>query len=64
MMTAEKDLVGKIRLLRQIKPRKDWVVLTKNQILGEEPTYRDRVSAILEVFPRIIFGYKPAFAGL
>ena len=63
-MMTEKELVGKIRLLRQIKPRKDWVVLTKNQILGEEPTYRDRVSAILEVFPRIIFGYKPAFVSL
>lgn len=31
----EKELIGKIRELRQIRPRKDWVVLTKGQILGE-----------------------------
>jgi len=36
-MNAEKELIGKIRELRQIKPRKDWVVLTKSQILGQEP---------------------------
>jgi len=60
----EADLVKKIQELKKIKPRKDWVVLTKSQILGKEPTYRDRVSAVLEVFPRIIFQYKPAFATL
>lgn len=36
-MNTEKQLIGKIRELRQIRPRKDWVVLTKSQILGEEP---------------------------
>ncbi len=36
-MVTEKELIGKIRELRQIRPRKDWVVLVKSQILGEEP---------------------------
>ncbi|KPJ70757.1 hypothetical protein AMJ51_01035 [Microgenomates bacterium DG_75] len=33
---TEKELIGKLRELRQIRPSKDWVVLTKSQILGEE----------------------------
>jgi len=33
----EKELIAKIRELRQIKPNKDWVILTKSQILGQEP---------------------------
>ena len=34
---TEADLVKKIQELKKIRPRKDWVVLTKSQILGEEP---------------------------
>ena len=34
---TEADLVKKIQELKKVKPRKDWVVLTKSQILGEEP---------------------------
>jgi len=49
-MNTEKELIGKIRELRQIRPRKDWVVLTKSQILGEEPK--------ILFFPF----FKPAFA--
>ena len=52
---TEKELIGKIRELRQIQPSKDWVSLTKSQILGEE-TYRDRVS--VSFFPF----WKPALA--
>ncbi len=32
----EKELIAQIKKLGQIKPRKDWVVLTKSQILGPE----------------------------
>jgi len=53
-MVTEKELIGKIRELRQIKPRKDWVVLTKTQILGQEETPK------FELFPF----FKPAYAGL
>ena len=54
-MVTENQLIAKIRKLSQIKPRKDWVVLTKSQILGavdvkHQPFY----------FPF----FKPAFAGL
>lgn len=56
-MMTEKQLIGKIRILRQIKPRKEWVFLTKREILGEEKSW-------LEVFPRIFFQYKPIFASL
>lgn len=50
----EKFLIAKLQELRQIKPRKDWVSLTKTQILGEEPKFT--------FFP--YFEFKPAFAGL
>jgi hypothetical protein len=36
-MMAEADLVKRIQELKKIRPRKDWVVLTKSQILGQEP---------------------------
>lgn len=32
----EKELIRKIKELKQIKPNQDWVVLAKNQILGSE----------------------------
>jgi len=41
---TEKELIGKIRELRQIQPRKDWVSLTKIQILGESARGRASVS--------------------
>lgn len=52
MMNTEKELIGKLRELRQIKPNKDWVVLTKSQILGEEKKYTS------------LFLFRPAYAGL
>ena len=51
---TQNELIGKIRELRQIKPRKDWVLLTKSQILGQEETPK------FELFPF----FKPAYAGL
>jgi len=53
-MVAEADLVKKIQELKKIRPRKDWVVLTKSQILGEE----DRGWASISFFPF----FKPALA--
>jgi hypothetical protein len=49
-MTPEREIIEKIRLLKQIKPEKKWVFLTKEKILGKEPIF----------FPFL----KPAFAGL
>ena len=62
---TEKELIKKIRELRQIQPRKDWVVLTKREILGDSATRpRNLFAGILEIFPRFFFQYKPAFATL
>ncbi len=33
---TEKQLISKLQVLKQIKPRKDWVLLTKNEILKKE----------------------------
>jgi NADH dehydrogenase/NADH:ubiquinone oxidoreductase subunit G len=53
-MMTEKELIGKIRELRQIKPNKDWVILTKSQILGEED---NQLRVLVNLF-------RPAYAGL
>jgi len=55
---TEKELIGKIRLLGQIKPQKEWVVLTKGRILGEEPAFKERFS--FNFFPFL----KPAYASV
>lgn len=34
----EKELVAKLQLLKQVKPRSDWVVLTKAKILTQDQT--------------------------
>lgn len=47
---TEKEVIEKIKVLKQIKPEKNWVFLTKEKILGKEPLF----------FPFL----KPAFAGL
>lgn len=64
----EKDLIAKIKELRQIKPRQDWVVLTKQKILSEKPEFvRDRVSIGFEEILagiKFIFSHKLAFATL
>jgi hypothetical protein len=49
---SEKELIARIKELRQIRPRKDWVSLTKRDILGQEPG--------LLFFPY----FKPVFAGV
>jgi len=35
-MKAEAELIKKIQGLKSVEPRKDWVILTKKQILGEK----------------------------
>ncbi|MFC1663674.1 DUF5667 domain-containing protein [Patescibacteria group bacterium] len=64
-MSAETELIQKIQGLKQIRPRKDWVVLTKSQILGEEKIspvfgFGYPISAIQTFFQ--IRYLKPAFA--
>ena len=58
----EKELIAKIQELRQIKPRKEWVVLTKNQILAQKPHARPSVvNSVLDVLNNNII-WKPALA--
>jgi len=60
----EAELIKTIKKLKTIEPRKDWVLLTKSQILGEEtpkesirlPTWQVK----FELFPFL----KPVFAGV
>ena len=65
---TEKELIAKIKELRQIKPRKDWVVLVKERILSEEPDLaRGRASVgFKEMLTglRFILGHKLAFSTL
>lgn len=59
----EKELISKIRLLREIKPSQDWVVLLKQQVLEEVSV--EKKTSIFEFLPRLIFQYnKLAFASL
>jgi len=51
---TNQDLVKKLQILKDVKPRKDWVILTKSQILGPE-IVRDRVSIWT------FFRYRPLY---
>lgn len=60
---TEKELITKLKELRQIKPRQDWVVFTKSQIFSEEPQKRQEKVSLLQII-RQSFVFKPAFAVL
>lgn len=62
-MRPDTELINKIQTLKGIKPRKDWVVLTKNQILKERNISQETVLSFWN-FPRLIFQYKTAVATL
>jgi len=58
----EKEVINRLRKLRQIKPNRDWVIFTKTQILGES---EKRDLTLFSIIPalRILF-LKPAYTGL
>jgi hypothetical protein len=57
----EKELINKIKELREIKPSQDWVVCTRVRILGIEE--KKGLSSVLEFMPRLVLKYnKLAFA--
>ena len=56
LMMSEKALLSQIKGLKTIKPRKEWVVLTKKQILGETSKW-----SFFSVFK---LNFKPAYAGV
>jgi len=49
---TEKELIKNLRQLRKVRPSKDWVITTKQDILGETQT------------PRLFPFFNPAFAAL
>lgn len=60
-MTTEFELIKKIKKLKkEIRPRKDWVLLTKNQILGTSAELSASKETKFELFPF----FKPVYAGL
>jgi len=62
---TEKQLISKIKKLRNIKPDQDWVVFTKDNIMGKEKKFS--FSALINDFykgERFVFNHKPAFAFL
>lgn len=65
---TEKDLIAKIKELRQIKPRQNWVILTKQKILSEEPEFVRGWASVgfKEILAgmKFIFSHKLAFATL
>ncbi len=64
---TEKELIKKIQELRQIEPRKDWVIFAKERILGEEFSKAGTSAFGWQEFirgMRVIFQHKFAFASL
>ena len=56
----DKELIGKIKELRSVKPSQDWVSFTKNRILTEEKFgYQEQDASVFSVFR-----YKLALAPL
>ena len=56
---TEKELIAKLQKLRQIKPNRNWVILTKHQILGEKI---NPLEVLVNWFG--VFFAKPVYLGL
>lgn len=52
---TEKELIGRIKELKSIKPQENWVVLAKSRIFGEETTKKN-------IFANPFPYFKPVFA--
>lgn len=60
---TEKELISQLQGLKQIKPRQDWVVLIKKQILEGE-IIEPKTSFFSQMLSVFRFNYRPAFAVL
>ena len=67
----EQELISKIRELKQIKPRQEWVVFAKQNLFEEKTVISsqkissaERLSMVLDIFPRVVshLNYKYALA--
>jgi len=61
-MNSEKELINRIRTLREIAPDNDWVVSCKTRIMGQEAMAPKSSLAVL--LRRFAFQYRAALAGL
>lgn len=65
---TDKQLIEKLNKLSEIKPRQDWVVLTKNQILSNGSIAKEnygifgKFASVLEILPTLFYQRKLAFA--
>ena len=59
----DKALIELVHGLKEIKPREEWVILTKKRILGETAG-KGRLTSIIEILPRLSFRFvlAPAMA--
>ncbi len=60
-MNSEKNLINQIRTLKQIKPDKEWAVLCRTRIMGQEAMGRKQ--SVFGWLAGISFQYRVAFAG-
>jgi hypothetical protein len=60
---TEKQLISKIKKLEQIKPRQDWVFLTKERLLEQEKAPVFSFNEIV-IGLRFVLGHKLAFSSL
>jgi len=61
---TEKDLIKKLQGMKEVKPSKDWVVLTKQRILEEQQEVKySRFNEYIAVFKAVLY-HKYAFASL
>ena len=59
---TESQFIDKIKELKTIKPRQEWVVLTKQQLFFNENPYK-KTGSILDIFPGLFFQKRAVFAG-
>ena len=68
----DKQLIAQLQELKQIKPRQDWVISLKKEIVGEQPKFSSpafakasvggQILTIFEVLPKLLFQRKLAYA--
>jgi len=62
---TEAEIIRKIKGLKQIKPRKDWVALTRREIFSQEPMVKqESPSLIWNFLARVFLNYRIVFTTL
>jgi len=72
-MLTEKELISKLQTLKDIKPRQDWVIFAKREILGlpavalakagrNKTSYKEKFLGVLDFLPVFTYQRKLAYA--